>query len=223
MILRVRCKRVGEACKGVKLSTSAWIFRLVSFSLSFSDRFLRGGEMLWRNLEGESLSEKVFAENSAVMSESLFRKALTFEIRPHAGNHRQTLSLRFLVCSSFASQKMGTSVSFHWCEKKKKKKKIAEDQVFGSGLCREVCVLGRRSSVHHSPSTWLHRRPGQGKDAIQAPRSPADWTASFREPTAIGPLRYQLRCKTTKRAATNRNRSLLVGWLFPGKFLRTRK
>ena len=98
--------------------------------------------------------------------------------------------------------------------KKKKKQKDRRGSSIGSGLCREVCVLGRRSSVHHSPSTWLHRRPGQGKDAIQAPRSPADWTASFREPTAIGPLRYQLRCKTTKRTATNRNRSLLVGWLY---------
>ena len=127
MILRVRCTRVGEACKSVKLSISAWIFRLVSVSLSFSDRFLRSGEMLWRNLEGESLSEKPsFADNPRVMSESLFRNALTFEISPHAGNDRQTLSLRFLVCSSFASQKMGTSLSFHWCEKKKKETKRSQ-------------------------------------------------------------------------------------------------
>ena len=94
--------------------------------------------LLRRNLEGESLSEKVFAENSGVMSENLFRKALTFEIRPHAGNHRQK-SLRFQVL--LPHKKWEPHLAFIDVKKRKEKKKIAEDQVLAVGCAEKYACL----------------------------------------------------------------------------------
>ena len=227
--------------------------------------------MKW-NLEGESLSEKVFAENSGRSHERKWgiceyvtghsshdfgwqsshsvdlagwqTKMAFIEIWiPWRNAHKPHLSVmlspsRFrhmleiiarkvyvfrCVLDLLPHKKSGnlTSLSLMW--KKKRNKKIAEDQVLAVGCAEKYACLVDDLLYTTAQAHGCTDDRARARMQSKPPRSPADWTASFREATAIGPLRYQLRCKTTKRAATNRNRSLLVGWLFPGKFLRTRK